>query len=52
VRYKQFTFENFKGIEKMTLSLDGDVTTLIGLNESGKITILEAIFCFSYGQET
>jgi len=25
------------------------VTTLIGLNESGKTTILEAIFCFSYG---
>ncbi len=35
----------------MTLNLDGDVTTLIGLNESGKTTILEAIFCFSYGAE-
>jgi len=35
----------------MTLPLSGGVTTLIGLNESGKTTILEAIFCFSYGAE-
>ena len=35
----------------MTLDLAGPVTTLIGLNESGKTTILEAIFCFSYGAE-
>jgi hypothetical protein len=35
----------------MTLKLSGPVTTLIGLNESGKTTILEAIFCFSYGAE-
>lgn len=51
MRYKEFSFQNFKGIEDMTLSLDGGVTTLIGLNESGKTTILEAIFCFSYGAE-
>jgi predicted ATP-dependent endonuclease of OLD family len=51
MRYKEFYFENFKGIEKMRLPLTGGVTTLIGLNESGKTTILEAIFCFSYGAE-
>ena len=51
LRYKEFRFENFKGIEKLTLPLDGGVSTLIGLNESGKTTILEAIFCFSYGAE-
>ena len=51
MRYTQFRFENFKGIESMTLPLRGDVTTLIGLNESGKTTILEAISCFSYGKE-
>ena len=49
--YKQFRFVNYKGIEDMTLSLNGDVTTLIGLNESGKTTILEAIYCFEYGAE-
>lgn len=51
MRYAEFSFENFKGIEEMTVKLDGHVTTLIGLNESGKTTILEAIFCFSYGAE-
>jgi predicted ATP-dependent endonuclease of OLD family len=51
VRYTGFSFRNFKGIEDMQLDLSGDVTTLIGLNESGKTTILEAIFCFSYGAE-
>ncbi|QFS93794.1 recombination protein F [Mycobacterium sp. THAF192] len=51
MRYTKFAFENFKGIEKMEIPLEGDVTTLIGLNESGKTTILEAIFCFSYGAE-
>jgi predicted ATPase len=51
VRYTEFRFKNFKGIEEMALKLSGPVTTLIGLNESGKTTILEAIFCFSYGAE-
>src|SRR3954468_10742622 len=51
MRYLSFEFTNFKGIEQMTLDLAGPVTTLIGLNESGKTTILEAIFCFSYGAE-
>jgi ABC-type Mn2+/Zn2+ transport system ATPase subunit len=49
--YKQFRFKNFKGIEDMTLALNDDVTTLIGLNESGKTTILEALYCFDYGAE-
>ena len=51
MRYTQFRIENYKGIEQLTLRLTGDVTTLIGLNESGKTTILEAIYCFSYGKE-
>lgn len=52
MEYIEFRFKNFKGIGDMTLPLThGRVTTLIGLNESGKTTILEAIFCFSYGAE-
>jgi hypothetical protein len=35
----------------MSLDLGRQVTTLIGLNESGKTTILEAICCFEYGSE-
>ena len=51
MHYRRFEFCNFKGIREMTVDLAGDVTTLIGLNESGKTTILEAIYCFSYGAE-
>lgn len=51
MRYKRFEFQNFKGIGDLALDLVGDVSTLIGLNESGKTTILEAIYCFSYGAE-
>src|ERR1700722_14460332 len=51
MQYVEFSFENFKGIENLTLPISGPVTTLIGLNESGKTTILEAMFCFSYGAE-
>lgn len=47
MRYKNFTIENYKGIQKLTLDLDkkpkGSIFTLVGLNESGKTTVLEAI---------
>lgn len=47
MRFTYFEFENFKGIEKARLDLksknDANVYTLVGLNESGKTTILEAI---------
>lgn len=47
MRYIQFYIENFKGIEELTLDLKKSpmqkVYTLVGLNESGKTTILEAI---------
>ena len=46
----KFTIANFKGIADTTLHLNdetpGSVITLIGLNESGKTTILEAISHF------
>lgn len=50
MQIKSFEIENFKGIEscKLELSLNeaGNITTLIGLNESGKTTILEALANF------
>ena len=51
MRYLDFAFKNYKGIEEMALDINSDVTILIGLNESGKTTILEAIYCFEYGAE-
>lgn len=43
MKIKKFVIRNFKGIKKATIDISGDVITLIGLNESGKTTILEAI---------
>lgn len=46
----KFSILNFKGIKETTINLSdgtpGNVVTLIGLNESGKTTILEAISHF------
>lgn len=47
MRYNKFTIKNFKGIRKMVLDLNrsprSNVFALVGLNESGKTTILEAM---------
>lgn len=50
MKITKFDISNFKGIEHTTISLadntPGNICTLIGLNESGKTTILEAISNF------
>ncbi len=46
MRFTRFEIKNFKGIEHAVLDLSpagANISTLIGLNESGKTTILEAI---------
>jgi AAA15 family ATPase/GTPase len=47
MKYKSFYIKNFKGIKELTIELDkqpiSNIITLVGLNESGKTTILEAI---------
>jgi AAA15 family ATPase/GTPase len=46
MKFLKFIFQNFKGINKAEINLErggGNVFTLIGLNESGKTTFLEAI---------
>lgn len=52
MRYTKFTIENYKGIKKLDIDLDikpdHKIYTLIGLNESGKTTILEAINDFEF----
>jgi ABC-type Na+ transport system ATPase subunit NatA len=51
MRYKSFRIQNFKGIKDTTIDLQGvagaSVFAFVGLNESGKTTILEAIHSFS-----
>lgn len=51
MQYTKFTIENFKGIQKLDFNLDNrapssKIFTLVGLNESGKTTILEALGFF------
>lgn len=47
MRYTKFTIKNFKGIKELTIDLSKEpynrIHTFVGLNESGKTTILEAI---------
>ncbi len=51
MRYKSFRIQNFKGIKDTTISLEtvagASVFAFVGLNESGKTTVLEAIHSFS-----
>ena len=46
MKYKRFILENFKGIKKIELSLEkiNQPISLVGLNESGKTTILKGIW--------
>lgn len=51
MRYQSFRIQNFKGIKDTTVGLQtiggANVFAFVGLNESGKTTILEAIHTFS-----
>lgn len=53
MRYTSFLIKNFKGIKELELKLENlpntKVTTLVGLNESGKTSILQAIDLFHNG---
>lgn len=56
MRYKSFRIQNFKGIKDTTVNLQGvagaGVFAFVGLNESGKTTVLEAIHSFSPDGDT
>ncbi len=47
--FQKFTLTNFKGIDKIEIDLvKNDLVLLLGLNESGKSTILKGIEAFSF----
>jgi len=47
MKYASFTIKNYKGIDKVDIDLQNNrVVTLVGLNESGKTTVMEAINLF------
>lgn len=43
MKLKSITLQNFKGIEKLTIFLDGKTTVFFGINGAGKSTILRAV---------
>jgi predicted ATP-dependent endonuclease of OLD family len=51
MKYERFLIQNYRGIQAAELRLNPDskvkIITLVGLNESGKTTLLEAIHSFS-----
>ena len=55
MKYQKFHIENFKGINKLDLDLNkhpnSKIFTLVGLNESGKTTVLEALDFFKNDEE-
>jgi len=56
VNIKTIELINFKGIENISIDLSqhpsGGIFTLVGLNESGKTTVLQAINQFKHNTET
>ncbi|RZK78657.1 MAG: hypothetical protein EOO85_05760 [Pedobacter sp.] len=55
MKFLEFKIKNFKGIEDLTFNLnkspDANIFTLVGLNESGKTTLLEALNMFNPNEE-
>ena len=55
MKFNKIKIKNYKGIEETELELSnspkGNVYTLVGINESGKTSILEAINSFEYNSE-
>ena len=53
MRYRKFIITNYKGIQSLVIELDKQpksrAFTLVGLNESGKTSILEAIYLLENG---
>lgn len=55
MKYKKFNIYNYKGIVETSIDIPldgGGGIILMGLNESGKTTILEALYSFSPDQES
>jgi hypothetical protein len=56
MQYTAFEIENFKGVGKASLAFNpranSNVLTIVGLNESGKTTLLEGVYSFSPDTES
>lgn len=56
MKFTKFEIKNYKGIDSATIELEGsggyNVSTLVGINESGKTSVLDAIYFFETDDET
>jgi predicted ATP-dependent endonuclease of OLD family len=53
MRYRKFTIQNYRAIEKTVVEIGSNrLIPLIGINESGKTSELQAILCFHRLQDT
>lgn len=48
MRYLSFDIKNYRAISALTVKLDAKLIPLVGINECGKTTILQAIYSFDY----
>ena len=49
MKYKSFRIKNYKAIKDLTIEVDKPkLTPIIGLNETGKSSVLQAMFSFDY----
>lgn len=46
MRFRRFIIENYKAVEYAEVPVGNDLIPLIGINESGKTTVLQAILAF------
>lgn len=46
MRYLSFEIKNYRAISSLVVQLDAKLIPLVGINECGKTTILQAIYSF------
>ena len=52
MKYTKFIIENYRAIKgPLEIDLSSRIIPLIGINECGKTTILQAIYCFDYNND-
>ena len=52
MRYREFIIKNYKAIQELNVKLNRNVIPLIGVNESGKTSILQAILAFDKDKDS
>ena len=53
MKYTKFIIENYRAIKgPLEIDLSARIIPLIGINECGKTTILQAIYCFDYNNDS